>query len=287
MTSGKEPEYLYRYVPPKMDWIRTPIVYQKIFFPSVKQFNDPFDCATGIRFPDPDHLSGSDIWDLRKLSEFILEPDADTELDGRWQKRLQELVNDGVFTGDDFDALLREVNGPAVVRRDEQRFLCLSEDPKNIPMWSHYADKHKGVALQFKPNHSQMPIWGTRVRYRKAVPSLAEFMTILRRYAKNDDRRAVGIFRIFYGHKHTMWRCEKEWRVMTDSSDGYHKLPAGPLSLTGVILGLHVQPDTVSGVNKWVRQAQRTLRRKLRIYRTTRLPDSFSLRCTAQDGHTL
>jgi hypothetical protein len=58
--SDSKPRYIYKYMPDRLDRIGDIVVNRKIFFSSPLKFNDPFDCAIGIRFPDPENLTNDD-----------------------------------------------------------------------------------------------------------------------------------------------------------------------------------------------------------------------------------
>jgi hypothetical protein len=77
--------------------------------------------------------------------------------------------------------------------------LCLCTEKKNIVMWSHYADKHKGVVIGFKAkDHNSLFFGAHKVRYDQPVPQYAE-----------DDYLNKCIYR-----KASDWGYENEYRVV-------------------------------------------------------------------------
>ena len=54
----------------------------------------------------------------------------------------------------------------------QRRIYCLTPIPNNILMWSHYADNHKGICLEFD---TSIRLFGTarEVDYRETYPLLS------------------------------------------------------------------------------------------------------------------
>ena len=86
--------------------------------------------------------------------------------------------------------------------RDEFAIFCLSERNDNILMWSHYADRHSGICLEYecdKINNLILP-----VIYSNNIIDLSEDIL-------NDNYSAI-----FKGAliKANDWIYEKEWRIL-------------------------------------------------------------------------
>lgn len=89
------------------------------------------------------------------------------------------------------------------------RVLCLSWNPSNTLMWSHYATNHSGFCILFKPSFLDAfkDNYGP-VRYAKDVPMVDYF---------NDDRSTIVRKMVF--HKQLEWKYEREVRIMSVSEE--------------------------------------------------------------------
>ena len=98
---------------------------------------------------------------------------------------------------------------------------CFSEDVKSILMWSHYADSHKGFALEydFRPTLSSKPLERGALypvvysdeRYDASVYITWQFMHVLGFHSKNPDITAFSKVAL---HKSRVWEYEREWRII-------------------------------------------------------------------------
>jgi hypothetical protein len=86
--------------------------------------------------------------------------------------------------------------------------LCLTEDEKNMRMWSLYANSHKGFVLEF--NHEN-------IFFNRQKSNLDE-LRFLRKVDYVEDRPSLNIFGTdgikFFLTKSKDWSYEKEWRMI-------------------------------------------------------------------------
>jgi len=120
--------------------------------------------------------------------------------------------------------------------RDDRKnwgVFCLCESPKNILMWSHYADCHRGFCIQFlrSPENSLGKIEMTRpVSYSCNYPTPDP-------YSENGMER---IYDELFFTKAKGWEYEKEWRMLNEEGD--IELPL-PDDISAIIFGLNM-PET-------------------------------------------
>lgn len=97
---------------------------------------------------------------------------------------------------------------------------CFSEDVKSILMWSHYADSHKGFALEYdfrptlaKPLERGMlyPVVYSDERYDASLYITWQFMHVMGFHSKNPDIMASSKVAL---HKSRVWEYEREWRII-------------------------------------------------------------------------
>ena len=87
--------------------------------------------------------------------------------------------------------------------RDRHRIASFSEDPANFLLWSHYADGHKGIALEVEIDSDDPCL--TKVLY-------SDFYSVF----TEDTDPSLNHPHVFNG-KTPEWAYEKEWRIITTS----------------------------------------------------------------------
>lgn len=110
---------------------------------------------------------------------------------------------------------------------------CFSEDVKSILMWSHYADSHKGFALEydFRPTLTMplergalYPVVYSDERYDASLYIAWQFMHVLGFDSKNPDITAFSKVAL---HKSKVWAYEREWRIIDPGPhDPIHPKPS-------------------------------------------------------------
>jgi hypothetical protein len=105
--------------------------------------------------------------------------------------------------------------------------LAFSELNDNILMWSHYADKHRGICIEFeRTDTNELGNWDhcLPVLYQQELPSFDP--------PELEDSKAVTQA---LSTKGAYWEYEQEWRILTYESNKYFPLPG---NITSVIFGL-------------------------------------------------
>lgn len=112
--------------------------------------------------------------------------------------------------------------------------LCFSRVWKNPLLWSHYANRHKGVALEFEiRDNIAHPIKYRKERY---VLNSGKSYTVQKKFDRKDIE---GVWLT----KYSQWNYEKEIRVIVEKSecvknDGKYFFNLNPeVQLRGLILG--------------------------------------------------
>lgn len=137
----------------------------------------------------------------------------------------------------------------------EYGILSLSEIPNDRLMWSHYADSHKGIVIEFDSNHSFFnPLINERSRIGKLkkvkyinnpIPfSLLDPTDLSEEYADF-------LIENFIYTKSKDWEYEKEWRIIRPLKEA--DIINGDLyffvfsiqCLTGIILGCKTSQDDI------------------------------------------
>jgi Protein of unknown function (DUF2971) len=215
------------------------------------QFNDPFEFLPRVDFPidetdvkkwmtDPERLRS--IWEESALQipfeDFLATIRKEYENVGlervaRFQRILQDLA-------------LQHQSDLVDFLSETYALACYSEIPDNSLMWSHYADGHRGIVVEFNLKNSffASPVNLMPVSYRSERAS-----------AKYDsegfalDEHELSAVRI----KNLVWSYEREWRQLfqvkdcmeIQNPDGtcfYVSIPSD--AIASVIFGVRCRPET-------------------------------------------
>jgi hypothetical protein len=204
-----------------------------LMFSSRRRFNDPFDCRVRPTFAGS--REGLALY-LAKRREPKASPD-----------RLRSMVREVIdrITPEACDEVFKRWETNIL---DNSGIICLSEIRDDILMWSHYAEQHKGVCLEFRFEATaslfDLPL---PVDYRQHYPEFdfaEQFSKVSTLAAERKAMREFG--RMVFLTKSCHWNYEKEWRVIRMALDEQPKFGSStfpPQLLTGLILGCGMRED--------------------------------------------
>lgn len=128
------PKFLYKYTPHNTCYKYDIITKNELWFAKIESLNDPMD--TNLRFKQ--NYSENEIQEFLK---YMCNKNGNSqnfdEIVKKWGKN------------EDF---VWWQNSQIQAFKDRMGVLCMSVNPLNIAMWSHYANNHKGVVYEFHPN---------------------------------------------------------------------------------------------------------------------------------------
>lgn len=217
------PKKLYRYSA-DTKWLHASIFDQVLYLSSPPTFNDPFDCQIHCHFSGDQHQASAVTRKILTGSKKMrIEPP---------KKRLRAFSraigaakNGGLYRADQLEEKLRK-------RISDDGVTCFSEDPLSILMWSHYADKHTGVCLEFDTKVESWIAESRQVQYTQNCPLLS--------FLEQDWDRT---FTKLILTKSKAWEHEKEWRFFSAAPPYNRRRAFPPNALTGVIFGARMKPD--------------------------------------------
>lgn len=204
------------------------------------QFNDPFELAPSI---DPGQFS------RRRIRKALLRRE-------RIEERYQRLRASGTAgRKSDFkkfyresvpsqvDAVLKELpDNVEFVRRKfaemfskHWRIFCVSRVSDSILMWSHYADDHRGMVIEFDASHPGLKSWSDDSRFDvEYSPEKADFS-----FEPDDWKGFVKSLFAVARRKSPEWEYENEVRfILKAPEDGGVLYRIQPEWITRVILGV-------------------------------------------------
>jgi len=234
-------------------YLERTVLHDEIYFAPAKSFNDPFDC-TAV-FAEETGTDEELIKDYMYLARKHGPAVSDTELrldaeqmiaDPNRNPRNQNVRN---TIQDEYARTVRATPG----------IYCVSEIPDDILMWSHYANSHRGVCLEFN-GHAKLMQHAMQVSYAHDRPPIAR-----------DDSDNVQLKKAILT-KSVHWKYEREWRLIRyDQGPGIATFR--PANLTGIIVGAQASMDII----KLVR----------RLNKARSVPLKLSQACTNRSTFTL
>lgn len=267
-------EYLYKYLRFKKvderleDWDNKRLEHifsqNKLHFTSPMDFNDPFDCKMDFTF------EGAGDSDYRKLFDGKLKHDYPNLSGGERKQKVDDLLKEKFHKTDEWKIYHRRMYSKLFEEEAASLgMLCVSENPDDILMWSHYGGGHTGFCLEFNKVVLK-EFWGfcEPVEYRKAYLNFREVA---------DKALSLKIHK-FLLSKSEHWAYEKEWRVIINCENPLNRDQIFPDHLLkGVICGCQMPEYNKDLIHRWIQD--RGVRPKL--YQASKKEDRYGLKIEA------
>lgn len=240
------PKHLYRYTslnpedPYSVDQLKQVLIESLLWLSSPADFNDPFDMSAHVVF------DGSGPQKRAALTTKFKEMTLPTT----WKKRNQR-INELLTKPEETLQYIRSVFRKAL---QEAGVCCFTTDPTNLLMWSHYADNHKGLVLEFDPAQDPDVLTGpVKVSYSDDYPVINWL---------NDTKSQLQKTML---QKAKVWEYEKEWRLIHPDGSRTHQCfkHAG---LTAVVMGCRVTEATKAKLHELLDERERCGYPAVRLY---------------------
>ena len=178
MELMKLPEYVYKYISWEKDYHRKIVLENKIFFSSVKNFNDPFDSTIPLRY---DKGTDEQIFDL--FVQEIRRNNPNLTDDEVKRVARNELRNDDVRND---KRIQNTIDNQREIIATKYGIFSTSCKYDSVLMWSHYSNLHKGLCIRFNceklrdyienecPKNDWIIVW-YKAEYSKDYPVLNPF----------------------------------------------------------------------------------------------------------------
>jgi hypothetical protein len=230
----------YHYEKFNADHLLATLRDQKIHCSSPANLNDPWDCRPwldSLSLQDPEAFQKAMASFYRQADKVKQTPRPDLK---QWESGLR---NDPKKLAKWVDDQSKDIQRMV----SERRIYCVTPDAGSILMWSHYADNHLGICLEFGVDN---PLFrqALQVLYASEYP-----LWITHEFEAKPDR---GIEMILT--KAEEWRYEKEFRLISlrpgpkahwlRAHDDFFSLPPG--ALKSVIVGCEADYDAVWAIVK-------------------------------------
>jgi hypothetical protein len=152
--------YLHHYQRFSGDWpgyLEQTLRDRVIYMPSPSRFNDPWDCQPWF---DLDALDRPSVRD-EHIAWFLARANSPQPGDAEEMRTRPGLLKEMVTQCS--HGLAEQIDA-------EYRVYCLTPSDGNLLMWSHYAENHTGVCLQFDARAEPF-VGAFKVSYRRVLPT--------------------------------------------------------------------------------------------------------------------
>ncbi len=205
-----------------------------------QEFNDPFDCQCQLLFGR--YEAGTDlVYEMETAKKPITQRlTLTTTLAEKLNNGMDELVNSEPFLTekDKFFKIL-----------DNSGIFCLTKESKNILMWSHYADNHKGLCFGFSSEGLTDSIFNLAepVIYTAKYPKI-----LMDDFRENYTEKLINMYTLT---KFEDWSYEREWRIILHINSGEERIKKfDPQELRQVILGAKIESSDATAIRKLVKE---------------------------------
>ena len=138
---------------------------------------------------------------------------------------------------------------------------CFTESPQNMLMWSHYANKHSGICVEYdfgKLFSGNQDLLLFPVNYSRKRPLLPLEKVV----AFNDDNLTFAEDKISIfipdvmkalSAKSDVWQYEKEWRLIKNVKDEENRKIRLPL-ISGIYAGVNISEENLLSISSLAKQ---------------------------------
>ena len=248
--------YKFRHAEPHDDVItrlRSIIVESHLWLSHHESFNDPFDMKAYMV------LDGTD----RQIRERFKALVADHSAAPRRQRK--EML--GNIMNMPRDAMLAHLNQTLRLSAGRAGICSFAGNPHSIVMWTHYAQNHQGVCLQFEvARDARTFAFAQQVHYRDEYPRV--------NFTVREDM-ANHLYTVMT-RKHPGWEYEGEWRII-HLQGANSMLPFRPEALVRVVFGCRSSPTLVDSVRGLLSERRAAGLPAISLYQCSPAPKKYRL----------
>lgn len=251
------PDKFYKYKPLcttlDLERVYNTVMKGEIYYPAAHLLNDPFELHPVFSLDAPAEKHREDFLRLsRKFEPALSDAEREAEAD---RVMCSSMAADSIRTT---TAAIQALH--ATFLTQSIGVLCLTTEPDNLLMWSHYGDSHRGICLEFD-GHSAPMTQAQQVAYTVERLPINPYV---------DTQEEMMIKGLLTKSEH--WRYEEEWRICRYAEGpGLVALPVA--GVTGVIVGALAPRSTVEFALKLARERSEPLA----VHRMIISPSKFGL----------
>jgi len=247
-----------------------------VYFSDPAQFNDPLDCSptviADVSLQEIEHLcyqmylndkgkQGADdaIQNIRYLSTEYGDYTKDKDVEGYYQGMLTSHINQQL------DKIMKN-----------KGVLSLAGQWDSPLMWSHYADEHKGICIEYDISSS---VRGAPKEIDYEGNRGISVSTLLDWIFKNSKSAENEIESKYFYTKANQWKYEDEWRYLNSSQGSV----SAPFNVKSIYFGMRCSWSVISCIVKLMDGSKSDLK----FYQTHVNQNSFELQRSEVDVYEL
>ncbi|MFM1960457.1 MAG: hypothetical protein RL588_1974 [Pseudomonadota bacterium] len=246
-------------------WTLRCLTEAEVWYAQPSSFNDPLDCRPSIEV-DLERATLEKLYYrlmLRRMEKniayqkinylrYLSSEYGDYKSDAKAEECLVRMLARGIK-----DEVNAEIGMSGV--------LSLSATWSSARMWSHYADEHRGICIEYDTTEQDHPqLMPVNYRASRAIKT-----SDLWRWKANDEADAKErVLQTYFYSKSSEWKYEKEWRDRRDVC-GAHNVP---FRITAIHFGLRCDNSIITSVVKLLNN-----RPAIKLYRVRPRGDTFRL----------
>jgi hypothetical protein len=209
----------------------------QLYFRDPTKFNDPFDCLVFL-----DGKAPKEVWIDRIMSRNKCDLDTAIEfLDRCIGLKYFETEKDLIYPTEEYykdvSSYVRDLHGD-LKRNSIPGVCCFCKDNKNILMWSHYANDHRGICLCFQFSNGWISQNIHKVKYVNEIEPISVFDVDIESKVRD----------VLY-KKFDIWTYEQEYRILLNvNSFEKRVVNFEKTDLKKVIFGLRINREDATSV---------------------------------------
>ena len=261
----KLPTKLYKYRSFQVNSLRA-ITQAEVFYARPSTFNDPLDCDPTIEV-DIGRVT------LERLAyRMLLRRMNEEEARGEINRLRYYSTEYGDYKSDpEVASYLTRMLAQAIKQELDSELgnegvLSLSAKWRSGLMWSHYADEHRGICIEYDTRDQPHP----RLRpvdYR--APRAVKTSDLWDWKAKQDKDAEEQVINTYFYTKSSEWSYEREWRDVRETSG----VTGVPFQITAILFGLRADPSVIISIVKLLHD-----RPKIKLWQVLPNDRGFGLR---------
>jgi hypothetical protein len=243
MTIKPLPQRLYKYRSFNVYSLRL-LSQAEIYYSDPRKFNDPLDCKPTIKV-DVDRAALERLcYKMLRTSGLNKEESTETINDLRNSSTEHEDCETDLDAAEYYEAsLATEIKSLFDAEMGRKGVFSLSETWRSPLMWSHYADEHRGICLEYDTTEIPHPDLAA-VNYRSPRSIKASDLIECKMQASSEAERRV--HNTYFFSKSPQWQYEKEWRDIRNSSG----VAATRFPITAIYFGLRCDQAVITSIVK-------------------------------------
>jgi len=224
---------------------------KSIYVPVIEQLNDPFENSIYLSTSEYDQKVYFELLnEIKKISNIDIKNNSINYLNKLLMNK-EININDIEMLKSKKEKLFRNLAKKVGV-------VSFSSENDSLLLWSHYADSHRGICIEFDRNENNI-LGDDKSCFPVQYSSFIKDIEI-----SNNDI----IYSEYFRYKCDIWDYEKEWRLLTPEGRTIIKLPG---EIKKVYFGLETSDENIKDIIK-------ILGYSIKYYKAKKVDNQYKIR---------